>query len=247
MKTEKKDMIIAAAVTFTAALLILLFLFFGGMTYDRSLLAEASTAAVMQPEDEELFIEPELLTDLGEPDATTNDAPAPAIQGEPKPDIKENTRKVEPGKNPKPAPPRENPVSQTKPSPVKSTEPTATDEERQRVTSTVAKGFQGKNGNKEGKNGTSGAGGTGAGISGVASGRTFKGCPKPQVELRHKVTVTVSVTIDASGKVVSAHARGGAAANIRRACEQAAMGARWSEKKDAPSTKGTITFTITPR
>lgn len=246
MKNEKKDSLTAAVVTFVAALVILLLLFVGGLTYDKSLEAASSTAAVIEPE-EELFVEPELVQDLGEPDATANDEPAPAIQGEPDKDVKDNVRKVEPGKNTKPAPPREKPVSQTKPSPVKETEPPATDEERKRVTSTVAGKFSGKNGNPGGRNGASGAGGTGVGMHGVASGRTFLGCPKPSVQLRHKVTVTVDVTINAEGKVTSAHARGGADAKIRRACERSAASARWSAKKDTPTAKGTITFTITPR
>ena len=62
--------------------------------------------------------------------------------------------------------------------------------------------------------------------------------------------VEVRVTIDAAGKVVSATARsksGKASAAILRACEQAAKGARWSEDKDTPSAKGTLTFTITPK
>lgn len=246
MRNEKKDSLTAAGVTFVAALVIMLLLFVGGLTYDKSLEAASSTAAVIDPE-EELFVEPELVRDLGEPDATVDDEPAPAIQGEPDPDVKDNVRKVEPGKNTRPTPPREKPVSQTKPSPVKQTEPPATDEQRKRVTSTVAGKFTGKNGNPGGQNGASGAGGTGVGMHGVASGRTFLGCPKPSVQLRHKVTVTVDVVINAEGAVTSAHARGGADAKIRRACEQAAASARWSAKKGTPSAKGTITFTITPR
>ena len=92
-----------------------------------------------------------------------------------------------------------------------------------------------------------GAGGTGVGISGSARGRTFLGCPKPDVALRHKAVVKVNVVIDASGKVVSASASGSADASIRRKCEQAARGARWTEKKGVSETRGTITFTITPR
>lgn len=85
------------------------------------------------------------------------------------------------------------------------------------------------------------------GITGNASGRTFKGCPKPDVTLRNKTTVTVSVVIDADGNVTSAKASGGSSAAIRRACEQAARGAKWSAKKGAGETRGSITFTITPR
>lgn len=245
-KRQNKDRLVAAAVTFAAALLILLFLFFGGMTFDRQLLAESSTPEIMD-EDEELFIEPEILEELGEPDAVTHDAPAPAFKGEPEPDVKDNTKLVVPGQNPKPAPPVEKPVTQTKESPVKSTEPSVTKEEKQKVTSSIAKGFSGRNGASEGKNTQgNGAGGSGTGISGNANGRTFLGCPKPDVTLQHKTVVKVSVVIDAAGNVISASASGGADATIRRKCEAAAKSAKWSEKKGAGETRGTITFTITP-
>ena len=80
---KNKDSIIAAAVTFAVALLLLLFLFFGGMTFDRSQLA-ASSIPEIAPEEEELFIEPEILQDLGEENAIVEDAPAPAFKGEPR-------------------------------------------------------------------------------------------------------------------------------------------------------------------
>ena len=152
-----------------------------------------------------------------------------------------------PGKNKKPAPPVEKNVASKRESAVKSTEPTLSEEEKKRVTSKVAKGFRSRNGVTDGANAANGAGGSGTGIRGIASGRSFKGCPKPDVALRHKVTVTVNVVIDSEGRVISARAKGGADASIRRACEQAARGARWSAKAGAPDTKGTITFSITPR
>lgn len=245
MDRQQKDKALAAAITFVAMLCILIFLFLGGFTFDRNELAVASTPEIIPQE--ELFLEPEILRDLGEENAVNRDAPAPAYQGEPEPSEKENTKLVVPGKNPRPAPPEEKKVSSDKESPVKSVEPSATKEEQQKVSSAVAKGFAGRNGTPEGNAGASGAGGTGTGIQGNANGRTFKGCPKPDVSLRHKTTVKVSVVIDAQGRVISAKASGGASAEIRRACEQAAKGARWSEKKGAGETRGTITFTITPR
>lgn len=243
---EKRDSTLAAIITVIAALLLVLTLVFSSISYDIRELAQASTPEIsMDIDEDEEFIEPELLQDLGEPDAVNNDAPAPAVKGDPKPDVKDNVCKVEPGKNPKPAPPVKEKVSTKKESDVKSTKPSVTDEERKEVTSKVSKGFGGTNGVKDGKNGSSGAGGTGTGIKGVASGRTFRGCPKPQVSLSHKMTVTVAVVINADGNVISAKARGGNA-EVRRACEAAARNAKWSAKADAPETKGTITFTITP-
>lgn len=247
---KKKDSIIAAAVTFAVALLLLLFLFKGGMTFDRAQLASASTPEIEPDTEEELFIEPEILEDLGEENATVQDAPAPAFKGEPEPAPEQNTKLVVPGKNPAPAPPVEKPVTQHKESPVKATEPPKTNEERKRVTDKMANKFSPKNGSSSGTSGTSGAGGTGVGISGSISGRTFKGCPKPSVELQNKVVVEVRVTIDSAGHVTKATARsksGKASGTILRACERAARGARWSEDKDTPSASGTLTFTITPR
>lgn len=248
---KNTDTIIAAAVTFVAALLLLLFLYFGGMRFDRELLAQNSTPEIqLEQLDDEEFIEPEIVEDLGESNATEQDAPAPAAKGEPEQAEVENTRQVIPDKNPKPAPPVEKPITQKKESPVKASTPQVSDEDKKKVTSKMANKFPGRNGSNSGSTGSAGAGGTGVGISGSVSGRTFKGCPKPSVELQNKVVVEVKVTIDASGHVTRATARsrsGKASSAILRACEQAARGARWSEDKDTPSATGSITFTITPR
>lgn len=244
---EKKDSLIAGAVTLLALALLILLLLFGGMEYDVSRLAADSTPEIgMLLPEEETLVEPELIRELGEPDAVNQDAPAPNVKGNPAPDVTDNSQKRAKGNNPKPAPPEDKLITSKKESRVKATEPSVTDEEKKKVTSAMARGFEGHNGVRDGKAGSSGAGGTGTGVSGVASGRVFKGCPKPKVELRHKVTVVVAVTIDANGAVTSAKARGGASADIRRACEAAARKARWSKKPDTPSAKGTITFTITP-
>lgn len=245
MNRQQKDKTIAAAVTFVAMLIILLSLFLGGVTFDREQLATQSTPEIAA--DEELFLEPEILKDLGEENAVHQDKPAESFKGEPEPAETDNTKLVVKGENPKPAPPVEKLVTTKKESPVKATEPSISKEEKQRVTSSIAKGFSSRNGSAEGKAGSDGAGGTGLGITGNASGRTFKGCPKPDVTLRNKTTVTVSVVINADGDVISAKASGGASAAIRRACEQAARGAKWSAKKGAGETRGSITFTITPR
>lgn len=245
---KNRDSIIAAGVTMLVALSLLLFLFFGGMRFDRRELAADSTPEFAEAE--ELFIEPEIIEDLGEPDAIEDDAPAPAFKGEAEKSDVENTKLVVPDKNPKPAPPVEKPVTQKNESAVKATTPSKADEEKQKVTSKLANKFTGKNGSENGTSGTSGAGGTGIGISGSVTGRTFKGCPKPSVELRNKVVVEVRVTIDSSGRVTKATARsksGTATKSILSACEQAARGARWSEDNDTPSATGTLTFTIVPK
>lgn len=244
MKRYDKDRVIAAFLTFLVALAILLTLFFGGISWDRQALAEASTPEIM---DEEVFIEPELV-ELGEENAVNHDKPAPAMKGEPDPAPEDKAEIIEPGPNPEPAPPKPKLNTQKKESKMKVEEPSQTDKERQKATSSVANKFSHRNGAVEGTDkGTSGAGGTGVGVSGNAHGRSFISCPKPDVALRHKTIVTVNVVIDAEGKVVEATAKGSADASIRRKCEAAARQARWSAKKGATSTRGSITFTITPR
>ncbi len=248
MKREDKDRAIAAGLTFFVALILLLVLFFGGISFDRQMLAESSTPELM-PVEEELFIEPELV-DLGE-EASVNQTtkPAPSLKGEPEPAPEDHVEIVEPGEKPTPVvKPVVKEVTQKKESKVQKEEPSLTDKERQKATSSVANKFAPKNGQTEGSDkGTSGAGGEGVGVSGNANGRSFISCPKPDVALRHKTIVKVNVVIDAEGKVIEATATGSADATIRRKCEAAAKQARWSAKKGATSTRGSITFTITPR
>ncbi len=244
-RQQRKDSMIAVLLTMFVVALILLVLFFGGITWDRAALAESSTPEILPPE-EELFIEPELV-DLGEENAETADKPAAAIKGEPEPAEEDRAEIIEPGENPKPAPPEPKTVTQKNESPVKKKEPSQTDRDRQKATASMANKFAVRNGSPEGKGEGAGAGGDGVGIKGNARGRTFISCPKPDVYLRHKTIVTVAVVIDADGKVISASASGSAEAKIRRKCEQAARGARWTAKKGAAETRGSITFTITPR
>ncbi|MCM1369902.1 MAG: hypothetical protein NC204_05965 [Candidatus Amulumruptor caecigallinarius] len=247
MTRNQKDKAISAAVTFSVALAILLFLFFGSMDFDRALIAKSSIPELAG--EEEIFLEPEILRDLGEETSRVNDAPAPAFKGNPEPDTQESTAHVEPGKNPAPAPPVEKKVSTPKESDVKATIPPLSDEKARKVKADIKNKFPGNNGALAGNDAGTGAGGVGIGVKGSVSGRTFLGCPSPQVALSHKTTVTVAVTIDASGTVVSAkaRARSGVSADILRKCEQSALRARWTKKADTPMAKGTITFTITPR
>lgn len=249
MPRQRKDSLIAGIITLVSVALLLLALWFGKVDYSGRELAEASVPEItMAAMEEETLLEPELVHDLGEPDAVTHDEPAPAVKGAPEKAETDNVRKVEKGTNPKPAPPVKKKVDTPKKSEVKSTTPSVSDEERKKVTSKTAKAFGGANGMRDGKNSGTGAGGTGVGTAGVVSGRVFKGCPKPTVSLNHTVTVVVDVVINAQGTVISAKARrGGASAEIRSKCEACARSAHWNAKPDAPDAKGTITFTITPK
>lgn len=243
---EKKASAIAAAVTLLVVALMLALLFTCSLSWHSEALSESRLEAA-EPEDEELFISPELI-DLGEMSTPNIDEATPSEIGEPVKADEEVRKPVERGESPKPAPPVEKKVTQKKESPVKAEEPSATMEERRRVSSKVAGKFSGKNGAADGKfKSDNGAGASGVGVNGNARGRTFLGCPKPVVELTNKTVVVVDITVNEEGAVTSASARGSASAVIRRKCEQSAMQARWSKKRGAGDTRGTITFTITPR
>lgn len=247
MKTsrEKKDSAIAAVITFLLMLALFLWLFFCGLTWDKGALASSSIPE--EQSDEELFLDPELLQEISDgSESDLHETEAPLDKGEPEKAETENRQLNDPGENPKPDVKTEKIVTQEKKSPVKTTEPSASDKEREKVTSRMAGKFNPHNGAPDGKAVSSGTGGTGVGVSGKVSGRSFLGCDKPVVALKVKTVVKVSVTVDADGRVTSASASGAADAKIRRKCEAAARTARWSAKKGAAPARGTITFTITP-
>ena len=74
-KRNNKDRLIAAAVTALVALLGALYLIFGSLVYDSTLLRMPPEARVATLQEDELFIEPEILEDQtkGEPDAVADD------------------------------------------------------------------------------------------------------------------------------------------------------------------------------
>lgn len=242
---EKKDSLIAAAVTLVVAALMLLLFFFVTLGYGES--ATKLLQSQQELEEEELFVDPELLV-RGEEDVQVEQAPSSAVQGEPEKSETEVEKINLPGVNPDPAPVVEKVVSTPRPSAVKATEPQISEEEKSKVASAMAAGFSGRNGRTDGTpDGGKGSGGNSAGISGSLRGRTFLGCPAPDVTLRHKTVVKVLITVDENGRVISANATGGADASIRRKCEQSARAARWSQKPGVAEARGSITFTITPR
>lgn len=244
-QNRRRDSLLAAAITCAVAALLLLILFCCSMRMDRSMTAAAATPELMA-DDEETFLEPELL-DLGEEQSDATDEAAPSLAGEPEKGEKVAPTPVVRGENPQPAPPKEKPVTQKASSPVKATEPPATKKEERKALNPAAGKFTATNGDRVGKPDGAASGGEGVGITGSARGRTFLGCDKPRTSLRFKTVITVDVTVDAGGRVTAASARSGADAAIRRECERAARTARWSAKKGAGETRGTITFTITPR
>lgn len=242
MKSNGKDRTIAAAVTFITALVLLLVLWFTGLMPRHAEAVEMSTPEIM---DDEMFYEPELL-ELGEDRPEQQGLPAPSLKGKPAKADEPNPETVDPGPAPEKTP-AVNEITLRRENELKKKEAAKTEKEKREATSLVASKFQVKNGSDDGKAVDSpGSGGASTGVSGNARGRTFISCPKPDVTLRHKTVVTVNVVIDAEGNVVEATASGSADAAIRRKCENAARQAKWSPKKGASSTRGSITFTITP-
>lgn len=244
MRKEKIPSIIGASAAIVAALIIFLILYWGKLSFDPHFF---SSASIPEPDEEELFLDPELI-DPGEEESPMEIAPqaealgSPEVVEEPKPEPP-----VVKGEAEAPAPPKPKEVTQTKKSEVKSQEPKKTDKPDKKVEGKVANAFT-NSGNASGKNNSAGAGGQSFGISGSSNGWKFIGCPEPKVSLRNKVTVKVSVTVNAEGIVTRAKASGGNA-DIRRACEAAARQARWQplSNREKKTADGVITFTITPR
>ena len=245
--TERRDSLIAAIITFVAIGLVLVWLLLATLHYDEKMAASSENP---QLEEDEIFLDPEILLEnkqsIGEPDAITQDAPAPEIKGEPAPAQEEQPHTVMTGENTAPSP-EQTLIASTAESAVQTTAPDKKKEDEKVATSMAGK-FKTKPGSTEGKfDSPGGSDGVASGVTGKMSGRQFLGCPLPDVALSHKTTVTVSITVDAEGKVVSATASGAATREIRKKCEQAAMQAKWSAKKGATSTRGSLTFTIIPK
>ena len=246
-RESRRDSVIAGLITLLVVGLLLVWLLVATLHYDERLAASTENP---QLEEDEVFLDPELLLEqnksIGEPDAGFQDTPAPEIKGQPAPVPEEQTHTVVSAENPAPSP-EQKLITSTAESAVQTAAPDKKKEEEKVATSMAGK-FNSKPGSVQGKfDSTGGSDGSGSGVTGKMSGRQFLGCPLPDVSLAHKTTVTVSITVDAEGKVLTATASGAATREIRKKCEQAAMQARWSPKKGATSTRGSLTFTIIPK
>ncbi len=244
--SERKDSLIAGLVTFLFVALLLLWLLFTSLHYD-SRLASTSNPEL---EEEELFLDPELLLEqnktIGNPETDNHDTPSPEVKGEPVPSPVEETHTVHSGKSETVTAEQQLVASNVESAVENAASSKKKDEEK--VASSMAGKFSSNPGSVAGKfDSASGSDGSGSGVTGKMSGRQFLGCPLPDVELTQKTAVTVSITVDADGNVTSATASGAATRAIRKECEEAALKAKWSAKKGAASTRGTITFTIIPK
>ena len=168
MKKDNNDRLSALLLTLLFSVAIVITLFYGKISWESVQVAKTTPPDLMMPEEEELFIEPEL-KELGEENAVKNSKPAPAVKGEPDPGPEDNAEIIEPAPKaepkPKPTPPKPKLNTQKKESAVKAEEPDKTEKERKKATSTVANKFSPKNGSTEGTpEGATGAGGTGVGV-----------------------------------------------------------------------------------
>lgn len=249
-RKDRKASMIAAAVTLGAALVILLLLFILTVGDSRRALAEASMPEMQ--DDEEIFLEPELLVvdNPGDESSQTVDEPAPQTPGEPDPAEEEQPVKVV--KNTQP--PKEKPVS-NKPelvasntqAEITSSPPKLTEEESRRIASIGGKLKTDNNGARAGsESADSGSGGNGIAASGNVNGRKMISCPTWKLRLAQKTVVKVSITVDADGNVTSASAVSGGTPNLRKECERMAKGSKWTKKEGAKPATGTISFTVYP-
>ncbi len=243
MNRQRKDSILAATLTMGVACVLLLILFFGGLKYNEAPLAESSTPELMPIDDEEMFIVPEMIQDAGEPEAKADAEPSPAAQGKetassaptPKPEAQTALATEKPSRS-QLKKEKEKTETQTR----EKTDDETVNRERQKAGENVRKGFSKPSS-------TAGSGGSGVGIAGSAPGRRFLGCDKPDIALREKTVVTVSMTVEADGHVSAVGSVRGGTPEMQTKCKAAAWSARWSAKKGAAATPATITFTITPR
>lgn len=248
---ERKAALVAALATFGVALVILVLLFVLTVGDTRRALAETSMPEI--EDDEEIFLDPELLVvdDPGDEEAPQVDEAAPQPPGEPDPAPEEQPVRVV--RNPEP--PKEKPVSQKprevstpRESDVKTSTPKLSEEEERRIASMRGRLKTDNNGSRTGKDSAdSGSGGDGVAASGSVNGRRMLSCPTWKVRLTQKTSVRVSITVDADGNVTKAAAVSGGTPALRKECEKMARGSKWTKKAGAAPASGTITFTITPR
>ena len=248
---DKKASIIAAAITFFLALLILLLLFTLSLKYDREALADASTPEIQ--EEEEVYLEPEILQ-IEEPGDVLNQEEqesAPQPPGEPDPGEEEQPERIVHNTVKNPEPPVSNKpqlVSSKEQSDVKTSPPKIDTRDEKRITSMSGRFSSDNNGSNSGKeSGMSGTGGAGVSQSGSVNGRRMLSCPTSVVTLNQTTTIRVNITVNAAGRVISAKAASGGTPELRAKCEAWARGSRWTEAPGAPDATGSITFTITPK
>lgn len=247
--------LIAAVATLIVALLLLLCSLLVKVDFSPLLPVRDDTSlqmAAIEPEEVPEFIEPLLLENAGDKDATSSQDPAPVPDGMPDPAPKPVEKKVVNGDNPAPSPSSEKLVKTKEPSTKKTAEPSPKNEPDSRIAGQMQGQFSPHNGKPGGSSqpsAQSGSGGSGSGATGtLKGGRKLLSCPMPTVSLRQKVVIKVEVYVDADGRVTEANVISGSSdATLREKCRRASLSARWTPKADAPRTRGVITWTLVPK
>lgn len=249
---DKKASVIAAAITFGVALVVLVLLFVLTVGDDRRILSETSIPEMQ--DDEEIFLEPDLLLDEppGDEDGEL-DIPEETQQppGEPDPAPQEQTERIVKNEEP----PKEEPVtnkpklvSTEKPSEVKTSTPKLSAEDEKRLASMQGKLKTDNNGDPTAKAESTGTVVATGKLSGKgAHGRSMLSFPRQTVKVSQKVVVTVQITVGENGNVKSAAAISGGNSEQRAQCVQMARQSRWTPMPGSGDETGTITFTINPK
>lgn len=254
MKRPDTGQNIALSVTIVVALLLLILLMGTHLDLPVRQSDKESEYITMIPDDsevvEELFIEP-VLQDAGEPDQKSDVSSEPVPVGEPDQAQVPNDKLVVNGKSETPNPSAEKVVAQPRPETVKTTEPSKKDKPDSRISSTMKGQFSPHNGRPDGNAATSASasGGKGTGVSGtMGNGRKLERWILPEVRLRQKTVVKVTVMVRADGSVESATCQPGSAdASLMEACRKASLKTRWTPKTGASLARGVITWTLVPR
>lgn len=253
MRKPDTPQYIAAAATLLIAFGLLLLLWHVTVGSGREQLAASSIPE--EPDMEEVYIEPELLTpepanDAEQEAAETREAEAEALGLPEKTETPvEKTPRVEHSVNPKPSQSNERLNTQTKPSPVKTDAPKANPKpDANPLSDRMGAQFNAHNGSTTGRQGGAGSGGHGTSVTSQGiKGRTFNGyAGKISSDKSFRAEIKVKVTVDAAGKVKNAWliSAGGAPSTIAQQCVAWARKCSWSAKPGAADADGIITYNV---
>ena len=236
--------------TFGVAITVLVLLFVMTIGDTRRALAESSMPEIQ--DDEEIFLDPELLVidNPGDAQPTETEEPAPQPPGQPDPAETEQPLKTIKATEEPQEPPVTNKaknVADNKESDVKSAAPKLSKEDEKRIAAMSGKLKTDNNGAPNGKEAAaSGSGGDGVALQGVVNGRKMLSCPTWKLKVTQKNTVVVEITVNSEGAVTAANAVAGGTPNLRKECEKMALRSKWTKSEGSKPVKGKITFTIMP-
>lgn len=253
MQKPRSPQYIAAAVTLLAAFALLALLWYTQLGYNREQLAAASIPE--EPADEEVYIQPEMLTpkptdDADEQADQPKEAEAEALGLPEKVDVvPPKTQQSVHSQTTTPTRSNENLTTQSKPSTIHSepAKPNLRPDET-RLSDRMGAQFNAHNGSTSGRHGSAGSGGNGTNVSSQGlKGRTFHGyAGQVKSDKPFKANIKIRVTVTAEGKVKNAWllSAGGAPTAIAQQCVAWARRCSWSAKPGAADADGVITYNV---